>query len=366
MTEIDNTAKALSLCELFGSTATEDAISNLSTEVGLRQIGRHLLPVTINSGPHPTCYLCCPSVAYIDYARDELRHFAEHLMLSGMLDGLLKLGYPLIRAAGLDRQVQINNWLLATNPIPDVARDALQAATQAIAREHPGHAVIWRSLNDFSDREAMRIFRDAGYRMYPARQIYMFDCRDAEPRLGRDEKRDRALLDEAGLALVAPEEFRDDDFGRAQLLYRHLYLEKYTWLNPQYTAAFMKAAHAGGILEFRGLREADGQLAGVIAFFDSGRTMTAPVVGYDATLPQDTGLYRMLMALALKRARDRKMLFNMSAGAAAFKRNRGGIAALEYSAIYNAHLAATARMAASVVRTILEQVGIPVLRSFEL
>jgi hypothetical protein len=364
--DIDNTAKALSLRELFRSESTGSAISNLSTDVGLRQIDRHLLPVTVNSGAKPTCYLCCPSVAYIDYARDELRHFSGHQLLSAALDGLLKLGYPLIRAAGLDRQVQINNWLLATNPIPDVTFEALRTATQAIAQEHPGHVVVWRSLNDFCDREAMQNFREAGYRMYPARQIYMFDCRDGEPKMGRDERRDRAMLEDSGFAIVGSAEFRGDDFMRAQVLYQHLYLEKYTWLNPQYTADFMKAAHAGDILEFWGLRGDDGQLAGVIAFFDSGRTMTAPIVGYDATQPPETGLYRMLMALALKRARERKMLFNMSAGAASFKRNRGGVAALEYSAIYNAHLAPTARLAASLVRTILQRIGIPVLRSFEL
>lgn len=367
MTEINNTAKALSLCELFKSEPTENLISNLSTSLGLRTLGRHLLPTTINSNLlQPTCYLCCPSVAYIDYARDELRHFSDFRLLSAMLDALLRLGYPLIQAAQLDRQVQINNWLLATNPIPDVTLEALRATTQAIAQENPGHVVVWRSLNDFSDRDAIEIFRQAGYRMYPARQIYMFDCRDAEPKLGRDERRDRVLLENGDFKPVASAEFREDDYVRAQVLYQHLYLEKYTWLNPQYTPAFMKSALVNGILEFRGLRAEDGQLVGVIAFFDCGCTMTAPIVGYDATVPQEKGLYRMLMALASKRARERKMLYNMSAGAASFKRNRGGIAALEYSAVYNAGLAPKNRLAALLVRKILQWVGIPVLRSFEL
>jgi hypothetical protein len=74
----------------------------------------------------------------------------------------------------------------------------------------------------------------------------------------------------------------------------------------------------------------------------------------------------MLMALALKRARERSMLFNMSAGAASFKRNRGGIGALEYSAVYNLGLSPRQRAAGLVVRKILEWIGIPVLRSFEL
>jgi hypothetical protein len=367
VTDNSDTAKAFSFNELFKSGRTEAMISNLRTTCGLRQVGTQLLPITINSDPSElTCYLCCPSVAYIDYARDELRHFSEFRLLSGALDALLKLGYPLIRFAQLDRQVQINNWLLATNPIPDVALDVLQMTTQMIAQENAGHIIIWRSLNDYGDRDAIEIFRQAGYRMYPARQIYLFDCRENEPKVHRDERRDIALLEGGEFKLVLPADFRGDDFVRAQVLYQHLYLEKYTWLNPQYTPAFMQSMLAKGILDFRGLRAADGRLAGVIAFFECGRTMTAPLVGYDTTLPQETGLYRMLMALAAKRARQRKMLYNMSAGAASFKRNRGGVAALEYSAIYNAGLASRHRLAGLLVRKILEWVGVPMLRSFEL
>ena len=128
----------------------------------------------------------------------------------------------------------------------------------------------------------------------------------------------------------------------------------------------MKSTLANGILEFRGLRAGDGQLAGVIAFFRLGCTMTAPIVGYEATVPQEKGLYRMLMALASQRARERKMLYNMSAGAASFKRNRGGIAALEYSAVYNAGLAPGTGWRRFWSRKILQWVGVPVLRSFEL
>jgi hypothetical protein len=60
------------------------------------------------------------------------------------------------------------------------------------------------------------------------------------------------------------------------------------------------------------------------------------------------------------------MLYNLSAGAASFKQNRGGVRALEYSAIYNVGSSPKQRLAAFVVRKILERVGVPVLRSFEL
>jgi hypothetical protein len=359
--------RAVVFRDLFDARPVAQMIGNLTTQVGLHYVGAEPLPLTVNSDPaQPTCYLCCPSVAYIDYARDELRHFSGFELLSRALGAVVSLGYPLIRAARLDRQVQANNWLLATNPLPQIDFAALAATTRELQQMHPGHVVVWRSLNDYSDGEAIRIFREVGYQMFPARQIYLFDCRGTAPKVHRDEQRDKALLEQGAFTAVPPAAFGEDDFARAQVLYRQLYLDKYTWLNPQYTAAFMQAMHAGGILEFHGLSGASGELCGVIGFFDAGRTMTAPIVGYDTTLPQQTGLYRMLMALALRRARERGMLFNMSAGAASFKRNRGGVSALEYSAVYNAGLPAHHRLAALGVRKILEWVGIPVLRSFQL
>jgi hypothetical protein len=365
--ETRDIAKALSFHDIMTSAPTEHLIANLSTTIALHHLGAQPLPISINGDPaRPTCYLCCPSVAYIDYARAELRHFAGFQSLSRLLDAVLKLGYPLIGAARLDSQVQVNNWLLATNPLPAVDLPALTTLTRDIAGMHPGHVIVWRSLNDYGDRDAIRIFRQAGYRMYPARQIYLFDCRNGMPGMHRDERRDNALLDNGAFAIVPAADFSGDDDIRAQRLYQHLYLEKYTWLNPQYTAAFMTAMRESGILEFQGLRGRDGRLAGVIAFFDCGRTMTAPIVGYDSSLPQDAGLYRMLMALGTRRARERRMLYNMSAGAASFKRNRGGIRALEYSAIYNVGASPRQRLAALVVRKILEWVGVPTLRSFEL
>lgn len=72
------------------------------------------------------------------------------------------------------------------------------------------------------------------------------------------------------------------------------------------------------------------------------------------------------MAIGLARARQRRMLFNMSAGAASFKRNRGAVAAIEYAAVYSRHLAVSRRVACRIVRATLETVGPALLKRFEL
>ena len=340
-------------------------IANLDAELATVSTGNVTLPISV-SGGQPTCYICCPTVAYIDYARAELRHFTRSPALLRALDTLLRVAHPLVRASGLDRQVQAYNWLLATNPMPTLSRESLDGLTAQMSARWPGHAIIWRSLNDLTDTDMIRIFRAAGYQLLPARQIYLYDCRNETPRLGRDGARDLELLDDGRFEIVAPAAIRLDDMARIAELYRQLYLDKYTWLNPQYSADFMRAMHFARLIRFHGLRGADGSFAGVVGLFESGDVVTAPIVGYDTSMAAETGLYRRLMALAMRRAREALMLFNMSAGAAAFKRNRGGVAAIEYSAVYDRGLRVDQRAAGAIMRGLLTTIGVPLLRRYEL
>jgi hypothetical protein len=172
-------------------------------------------------------------------------------------------------------------------------------------------------------------------------------------------------LAQADYAVVEPGEIGPADYARMAQLYGYLYLDKYTDLNPQYSTEFIAAAHRGGLIDFYGLRR-NGQLDGAIGFFDAGEVMTAPIVGYDTALPQVVGLYRRLMAIGMRRARQRRMLFNMSAGAAGFKRNRGAVPAIEYAAVYTRHLPVNQRIACWIVQAVLERVGQTLLTKFEL
>ena len=350
---------------LFREYSTDRLIRNLSTAVFTIKVGAETLPVTVNDGRGPTCYLCCPSAAYVDYARDELRTLSSPALRQAVAT-LVKLSAPLVRATTFDRQLQPNNWLLATNIQPSLTSDEIADATRDLLQRWPDRAIVWRSLNEISDRHALDAFRQAGYEFYPARQIYLFDCREKPVRMHRDEKRDMALLARSDYRVEGVGDILAEDFERIEALYGRLYLQKYTPLNPQYTARFLREMHEAGLLHVFGLRNRQGGLDGVIAFFEQHDVMTAPVVGYDTAVSADVGLYRRLMAIALARAREKRLLFNMSAGAAGFKRNRGGVPAIEYAAVYDRHLPWRNRVAAGIIRSVLNGVGVPIMRKLKL
>jgi hypothetical protein len=94
--------------------------------------------------------------------------------------------------------------------------------------------------------------------------------------------------------------------------------------------------------------------------------ITAPLMGYDTSLPQRLGLYRLLMAAVLKYAMETGRRVNLSAGAAQFKRLRGGVPAIEYSAVLADHLPRERQRAVRALRWLTTRIGVPIMTRFEL
>jgi hypothetical protein len=352
---------------LFNEIPVRDLVANLETKVETLEVAGRTFPLTLNDESEaPTCYICCPTSAYIDYAMDETRNFAAHPLLRRALNVLIGACAPLVGASGLDRQAQLNNWLYSTNPVPLLDRPAVAALRAALAARFPDRAIVIRSLNDIADPATIAALKAEGFRMLAARQIYIFADRSAAPTMTRDMKRDRARLRATPFEWVGNGDFAEADYARAEQLYDMLYLDKYTPLNPHYTARYIAEMHRRGIISMAGLRRPGSELVAVTGLFENGGTLTQPIVGYDTGLPVADGLYRMMMAVAQDHATARGLFFNMSAGAAGFKRRRGAVAAIEYNAVYAGHLPRRRRIAVRVMETVLALVGIPLLRRFEL
>ena len=353
--------------EALGHAPISALITNLQTGLQLLETPRGPLPMTANAAKDgPTCYICCPSVAYADYAAEELRNFRAMPALHRLLEGLIGLSRPLVRGMGLDQQVQPNNWLFSTNIWCGFSLAELQAITTELLALFPDRAILWRSLNDYGDAAALDTFRQAGYRLFPARQIYLYDCRNDLPPLRRDVKNDLKVLERGGLDHIGPEAIRPEHYARIADLYGQLYLQKYTALNPQYQPEFIRAMHETGIVELHGFCDKVGEMQAVIGFFCQGEVMTAPIIGYEMALQPTLSLYRQLVVFGMLEARKRRMLYNMSAGASTFKRSRGALPAIEYSAAYNRHLPHRARLAGRVVEGLLSGLGVPLMKRFEL
>ncbi|GAB1364169.1 hypothetical protein MASR1M32_34050 [Rhodobacter sp.] len=356
-------ARVRAFVDLCQDHDSRDLVANLSTRVERMEIAGLSFPLTVNDGA-PTCYICHPTAGYIDYALEEMRNFASHPLVRAPLSVLIRAARPLVRASGLDRQVQVNNWLFSTNPAPALDPPAALALRDTLLARFPGRAILLRSLNPMADAATMKALRLAGFRMLPARQVYLFTD-PARARVTGDMRRDRALLAGTTLRRVGNEGFTAADYTTCAKLYADLYLRKYSALNPAYTPAFLQGMHRAGLLHLEGLREGR-DLVAFTAFFASGRTLTQPLVGYDTSRPVKEGLYRMMMQIGRDHAAQRGLFFNCSAGAAGFKRLRGGVPVIEYTAAYVGHLPLPRRLATRAMEALLRGIGVPLMERFEL
>jgi hypothetical protein len=271
-----------------------------------------------------------------------------------------------LRRGELDSAVSLNNWLLSTNLYP--AADGIDFGTliASCVACWPRHAFWFRSLNFAQHADWLQALMAVGFELIPTRQVYLF--RDVKQSITKHQnlRRDLQLLRTTPLTPVAHDAFTDADFVRSEALYAQLYLDKYSRLNPSYTPAFLKAWHRAGLLEFAGFRDDTGELRAVVGMFGQGTLLSAPIVGYDTSWPPSAGLYRLLMAHVLKTTLERDAILNLSAGAAHFKRLRGGDPVIEYSAVFSRHLPTATRRTLRGLQMLTTKFGVPIMRRFQL
>ncbi|OXM82985.1 GNAT family N-acetyltransferase [Paenibacillus rigui] len=344
-------------------------IANIRTRLYVLRTGEHVLPVTVNEEEYDNSYVCSPYTHYVSYAKQEL-YLIESRLARRVFSGLLTVMGGLFRAGQFNRTVHANNWLVSTNLYPSCTSEELRAVTELLLERFPDHALVYRSLNRTTHAELIDSLQREGFRLVPSRQIYFLEPSNPARMNAKARwlvKRDYGLLASNQYEVLEHEELRVTDVPRLAELYRLLYLDKYSYDNPQFGERFFELALRERLLHFQALRSTvTGRIDAVLGYFCRNGVMTTPVFGYDTSLPQELGLYRMLSAVLIKQARSNGHLLHESSGAAQFKRNRGAVADIEYSAVYDAHLPWHRRAGWAFLQVVLNRVGVPLLQKYKL
>lgn len=332
---------------------------NFHAEAAVLRVNGRVWPLSVSAGRGESSYPCSLLTQYVRYPLAELSLVPSRLLRTVARAGLTLLG-AVLRFGRVDRCVQWSSSLLSTD-LHDPALGAeaeAEAATRALCGRFPDRAILVRNIHAFEDPGLPERLEAAGYELLTSRQIYFFDGKTGAFGARSDVKRDwKALRALENYEVVEHAQFTRSDVPRILELYRMLYLDKHSRLNPQYTERFVESALDGKLLEFRGLRHASGRLDGVFACFSRGGVTSTPFIGYDTTLPAGLGLYRLLVALLLQRVSSEKVLLNYSSGAGEFKRRRGAERAIEWNAVYVRHLPFYRRAVFKLLQLLVNRFG---------
>ena len=334
-------------------------ISNAyNTELMVAKVDETIIPITV-TGFHPdNTYTVSPYSHYASYGGfEEVKH-----LNNPPLEALIKLiMYPVawyFKRAELDKVVFVNNYLLSTNLYPSLAKDQISALGEMLPIWFPNRVIIFRSVDERKNPHIIQTLGAKGYDMVLSRQVWYMDAEEASRT--RQYKEDVRVLRKHGYEVLDGKDLNDDELKRCLHLYNLLYLEKYSYYNPQFTFEFMKLARDSEILHMRALKR-DGIINAVMGFFIRNGAMTQPLFGYDTSLPQEEGLYRLLTLITLQEGLQRNLLVHASGGVGKFKKVRGGKSVIEYNAVFKKHLPKKRQMPWKLIKGI-SRYAIPYFR----
>jgi hypothetical protein len=325
-------------------------VANADVELLVWRAGNQVLPVVYRKrdSTSRTADVCSPWNHYVRYPLGEIDRHGRGL--AALLSrSLLFLSIPILHASCIDEVVSVNNWLLATNPMADLDRPAVDRLTTVLCEKFPRRAILFRTVNPESNAELAANLVACGYNLVASRTVYLLDTASRTYRLSSDVRRDRKLLYDGDYEVVAHEGLCAADMPRLAELYRLLYIEKHSALNAEFSPLFFETVWRNRLFEFQALRR-EGRVDAFAAFFELGGSLTASLIGYDVRLPQDLGLYRRVTALLMEESHRRGLRMNISAGAGAFKHHRGARPCVEYDAVFDRHLPLHRRMGWRLLR----------------
>jgi len=348
--------------EILETLGLANAIKNVRTQVDTLVIEGEPVPVTLNNEEYDNSYVCSPYTAYISYAEDELNliHSTRQRRLFSVI---IPFADRLLKLAKINQTLSINNWLVSTNLPPKWSAETIPQLTHDLIQRYPEYSFSIRSLNEHNNLELMGALKASGWLLIPARQVYLFDNTERRWWKRSHTKRDQSLLRNTHLERVLPHEHQKEDFDDIYDCFNMLFIEKHSQFNPQFTALFLYQMHKNGLMTFHSFRDPVSQkIIASIAIFTQQDIITTPIVGYDTSLPKELGLYRLLMAVLMKQTYETGQMMNLSSGAGGFKRARGGVATIEYTAFYTEHLSCRRKVIMSLFAKLLNKYGPKVLQ----
>lgn len=332
---------------------TKHYFDNIEATINVLAIDSYIIPITIIENNYQNSFVCSPYAHYISYALECSEHFFKQKFLRNIVCGLIKGFGKALQRGRVNKIIYVNNWLFPTDLyFKDLKEEHIQAITNYLSSQFPDYAIAFKSINEAIYPELSQALHRLKYDFIVTRQIFLTDTSKEEIFKTRIFKSDLKLLRESNCTVVGKEGIGLEDSEKILSLYKRLYLEKYSELNPQFNKNFMDLILQSELLQLKAIKK-DNDIEGVFGYFIRDGVMTAPLFGYIENEDGQKSLYRLLSTILTLEAKDKGCLLHQSAGASFYKKVRRAEPHMEYMAVHSSHLSIFRRMPWKCLRFIM-------------
>jgi hypothetical protein len=339
-------------------------IDNTETEMIVIKVDDVVFPATINNAEYENSYVCSPYTLYVNCGFEKIETMQNRwLKTIGLF--FLKLFKRAFRSGKINKIIFVNNWLFTTNLYPKMSDTQIEGIKKALMERYPDHAIAFRSITKFDNASGFTSLAKNKFDLIACRPVFFLDTKKEEPFKARMFKSDLKIFQNSQYEVITNDQIQKEDYKRILELYRNLYITKYTQYSPQLNLNFIELAVQNKVLNVKALRK-NGKIDAVMGYFARNGVATSPIFGYDTSLPQDLGLYRIISTLLTLEAKDKGLIVNQSAGASQYKKLRRAESDIEYTAVYSRHLPLGRRLPWFFMRSVINGIGVPFMKYLDL
>lgn len=328
-----------SFLNYFASMITEGTkkyIENIDCEIKILQINDKFLPLVFADDNYNDSLYVSILSHYVKYTIQEFQRFISNKLLKNFLVFILKIFEKIFIANKINKVLYVNHYLVSTNLYPDITQDEIKQIIEFLKETFPDYAIAFKNINKFYDCDLHHKLILSNCSFIVSRQIFLLD-KEIKSTLKSKylyKINNEIKLLNNSLYKITNEIF-EEEYCLIEELYTKLYVEKYSKYNPKYTKEYFKLVRQSKIFDINVLKM-DEKICAASILQGNSRIMTIPALGYDMSISKN--LYSLINAQHLKIFDYNFEIFNLSAGIADYKMQRGAKPVIEYMAIYYKHL----------------------------
>ncbi|MEM7528299.1 MAG: hypothetical protein AAF416_11530 [Pseudomonadota bacterium] len=310
------------------------------TVAEILRVGDRAIPVLLPDPVRSKAAFLVPTRHHLHYA---VWSFARG---SAVRRALLWIGVsPLIAAfwaTGLDRVVFVNHWLLTASPRLELDAEGWAALFAFLAARYPGRAIVLPDVLPAYRPEIEQALKAAGGKSVLSRTVYVMDtstagCDSAGSSARRQWRKARALMERCERwRLDATAAWPSADHLRA--LYRKIYVDRYSPLNPDYRPAFFAVLRQVPETEHTAWVDDEGATEAFAISWWSSNGVVWSAMGYEPISARERRLFPLISARIFLSAVDQRAFLQWGGGSGDFKRFRGAVSTPQVDFIFDAHL----------------------------